>query len=90
MTARLDQRYLACRAALDFLDRHRRPPRIAHVQWERVFNAMHRAYPLSTIQAVDDLLTEYTTELALRQEYERLRKALDEPQTHYVEVVFTL
>jgi len=84
---RMDIRYLECRLALDFLSRHGRPPRNAAVQWERVFNALHKYISPITMRAIDDLLTEYATETALRQEYERLRRAINEPQTAYVEIV---
>lgn len=86
-TDRLDQRYLHCRLALDFLSRHGRPPRSASVQWERIFNATHRTHAPSTIRAIDGLLSEYSTEDALRQELERLRRAINEPETVHVEVL---
>lgn len=56
MSERIDQRYLYCRLALDYLSRHGRPPRKAHVQWERIFNALHRTHSPSTIRAIDGLL----------------------------------
>lgn len=87
MSNRLDQRYLNCRIARDFVQRHGRPPRNACIQWERVFNALHRTHALSAIQEVDALLTEYPTELGLNQEIERLRKALAEQQTVFAEVI---
>ncbi|KAF0102175.1 MAG: hypothetical protein FD144_2610 [Rhodospirillaceae bacterium] len=87
MSDRLDIRYLNCRLALDFIDRHGRPPRKATLTWERIFNALHRTHSLSTIRAIDSLLGEYPTDAALRRELERLRRAIDEPQTTRVEVV---
>ena len=87
MSDALDLRYLNCRLALDFVDRHGRPPRKASLTWERIFNALHRTHSLSAIRAIDSLLAEYPTDEALRQEFERLRRAIAEPQTTRVEIV---
>ncbi len=86
----IDLRYLRCRLALDFVGRHGRPPRKACIQWERIFNALHRTHSRDTIRAIDSLLAEYPTDHALRQEYERLRKAVNEPENTYVEVTFAV
>jgi hypothetical protein len=83
----LGHRYLLCRLALDFLRRHGRPPRNACVRWERIFNALHPTHSLSTIQGIDAMVAEFSTELGLVQETERLRKAVGEPQTAFVEVI---